>query len=535
MADNSESEPQSGHSAPQAVAVLDEQLGAACASAYRVAFSALSPAIELATSFPYVHTSTPTNLQCLNECIKVSNRADAQIVRHIFQVFEKPTFVHKDRFGVVDATPEVIAAETGMSTYKVRQLRDVGSILQTLPLCSDQFDQGLVSLSVIRAVTSKLSNSAAQVCLAVDAALAPRLATLSPNAAAKEVSDLLIEIAPDEEDKAHVRASAKRCVSRPVKTANGMAKFWINMPAEQALALDSVLNELAHSAIRNGDCRTYPQLRADLLAEIMVKVMSEGFATETTCGEPFVIPPMKISVTIPFEVLARANPDWDPHPNSADGVLGDDVSMDEGEIKVLDDLEHVILGPVTINDAVYGPGASVPQYPAPAPIAREDAEASASPCGRIESAWLEGYGAIPPALAILLSAGGTWQRIVTDTLTGQPLDIGRERYRPPAAIETAVKRRDRFCQGPRCGRPTGRFEMDHVIEWQDGGDTSVRNLMLLCHRCHSLKTRKLARLVTVYSDGTRVWQIGSARSVESPRRPFRRRYSPPDDEDPPPF
>ncbi len=40
-----------------------------------------------------------------------------------------------------------------------------------------------------------------------------------------------------------------------------------------------------------------------------------------------------------------------------------------------------------------------------------------------KAAILEGYGPIAPAVAVFLAAGGTWQRIITDTLTGAPLDI----------------------------------------------------------------------------------------------------------------
>ncbi|WP_308819063.1 hypothetical protein [Pseudonocardia alni] len=45
-----------------------------------------------------------------------------------------------------------------------------------------------------------------------------------------------------------------------------------------------------------------------------------------------------------------------------------------------------------------------------------------------------GQGPIPADLARALAAGGVWQRLGTDPLSGTLLDVGRTRYRPPVAM-----------------------------------------------------------------------------------------------------
>lgn len=67
---------------------------------------------------------------------------------------------------------------------------------------------------------------------------------------------------------------------------------------------------------------------------------------------------------------------------------------------------------------------------------------------------------------------------------GQPLDVGRRTRVVPDGIRRAVAARDRGCA--RCGRPPSWTEIHHVVEWQNGGPTSVDNCVMLCRSCHRL-------------------------------------------------
>ena len=75
---------------------------------------------------------------------------------------------------------------------------------------------------------------------------------------------------------------------------------------------------------------------------------------------------------------------------------------------------------------------------------------------------------------------------------GSVLDIGRRKRNVSPALRRALEVRDRGCRFPGCGL---RFTAAHHIEhWADGGETSLRNTLLLCRRHHRL----------VHEDGYRV-------------------------------
>jgi hypothetical protein len=62
------------------------------------------------------------------------------------------------------------------------------------------------------------------------------------------------------------------------------------------------------------------------------------------------------------------------------------------------------------------------------------------------------------------------------------LDIGRKTRTVPPSIRRALEARDRSCRFPGC--TARRCDAHHVEHWMDGGDTSVKNLVLLCRRHH---------------------------------------------------
>lgn len=119
---------------------------------------------------------------------------------------------------------------------------------------------------------------------------------------------------------------------------------------------------------------------------------------------------------------------------------------------------------------------------------------------------LDGHGPIPAHLArvIALDARAAWKRLLTDPESGVVLDVGRTAYRPPAALADLVRARDTTCRNPRCPRAARACELDHVVEWQDGGTTSEDNLCALCVRHHDLKERPGWQVV-LHPDRTVEW------------------------------
>ena len=115
---------------------------------------------------------------------------------------------------------------------------------------------------------------------------------------------------------------------------------------------------------------------------------------------------------------------------------------------------------------------------------------------------------IPGVAARALAAGGTWRRLVIDPLSGAVLDIGRRRYRPPAALADLVRARDRACTHPGCEVPARRCDLDHIRPWAAGGTTSLTNLTSLCQAHHRLKHTPGWSLSRA-DDGSLVWRTPS--------------------------
>jgi hypothetical protein len=68
---------------------------------------------------------------------------------------------------------------------------------------------------------------------------------------------------------------------------------------------------------------------------------------------------------------------------------------------------------------------------------------------------------------------------------GSPLDVGRRRRTVPPALRRALRMRDRTCRWPGCNH-TVFVDAHHLEHWAQGGETTLRNCILVCHRHHVL-------------------------------------------------
>lgn len=130
---------------------------------------------------------------------------------------------------------------------------------------------------------------------------------------------------------------------------------------------------------------------------------------------------------------------------------------------------------------------------------------------------LAGYGSIPASLAREIAADARWKRFITDPITGNLLDYGRERYEPPQALKDFLIARDRTCRFPGCRRSAKLSDLDHAQSWESGGSTSLENLGSLCRRHHKLKTHHGWK-VESYSDGSCLWKSPAGKEFFTPAR-----------------
>ena len=131
---------------------------------------------------------------------------------------------------------------------------------------------------------------------------------------------------------------------------------------------------------------------------------------------------------------------------------------------------------------------------------------------------LEGHGPIPATLARKLAADGKWRKFVTDPLTGNLLDMGRNHYLPSQYLVDFLTARDRTCRFPGCSHPARLSDIDHAKSWEEGGHTNPENLGFLCRRHHRLKTHGSWKLKS-HSDGSCTWTSPQGKVLFVPARP----------------
>lgn len=235
----------------------------------------------------------------------------------------------------------------------------------------------------------------------------------------------------------------RRVIVEPA--ADGMAWLMALMPAVEAHAAYGRITAMAKVlAGREGEERTFDQLRADVIGDLLI----EGEASS--------------------------------HPAEARGIRAT-VAVTVPVLALLD-------GPDTRFTEVEGSAST-------SGIRRVEGSASTSGIRWIEGSApsfemprVEGVGPISIAQAEALCGGADgWMRILTHPETGAVLSVGRDLYRPPPALRRLVRWRADRCMAPGCGMPAGRCEIDHTVAWETGGTTELSNLAPICKGHHLVK------------------------------------------------
>jgi hypothetical protein len=104
----------------------------------------------------------------------------------------------------------------------------------------------------------------------------------------------------------------------------------------------------------------------------------------------------------------------------------------------------------------------------------------------------------PAGVAAILRRGLLDKPYSTPSL---PLDIGYSDA-IPWYIRRAVLLRDRTCAWPRCGRPAVYCDVHHLRHKEDGGETSIENLVLVCQFHHDVCIHRRGWQLILHPDGT---------------------------------
>ncbi|MCJ1685261.1 HNH endonuclease signature motif containing protein [Rathayibacter sp. VKM Ac-2928] len=142
---------------------------------------------------------------------------------------------------------------------------------------------------------------------------------------------------------------------------------------------------------------------------------------------------------------------------------------------------------------------------------------------------LDGYGPVPAEIAReLIRTAASFTRVLTDPETGAVVSVGRTHRVPPPQMRLHLQLRDQTCRFAGCTRPATTSEADHTLEWRNGGETSLENLVSLCTSHHHLRHGDQWTYDQV-DDVTIVWTSPTGRRISNRPPPLPGR--PPD---PPP-
>jgi hypothetical protein len=142
----------------------------------------------------------------------------------------------------------------------------------------------------------------------------------------------------------------------------------------------------------------------------------------------------------------------------------------------------------------HGAGDDGPQRAKSKPLSTQAWAALRYAIARLAVDFLSG----PNGLAAQLRTGLLQAPYNTPSL---PLDMGCSEN-IPAHIRRAVILRDKHCAWPHCGRPVAWCDVHHIIHKQDGGETSVRNCLLLCAFHHDICIHRWNWQIVLHPDGT---------------------------------
>lgn len=255
------------------------------------------------------------------------------------------------------------------------------------------------------------------------------------------------------DDRARVATEHRRVELEPADDA--MAWLHVYLAATDAAAIDARLTGMARGLQTPAERRTLPQLRADVLADLLLTEVTSSTARGGTCSTT---------------------------PSSGEGQLAARPQERSGQERVRAHI-NVTVPVLTL-------------------LGVDDAPAD-----------LEGYGPIPAEVARRLAAHApSFTRLLTHPETGAVLSVGRTSYAVPADLKKWLRVRDRTCRHPGCSVPASRCELDHTRSWSQEGTTAHNNLAHLCRKHHLLKSEGVwhyaqssAGVLTATSPGGRTY------------------------------
>ena len=395
--------------------------------------------------------------------------------------------------GVDESEREDVAVALRLSASTAQSRIDVARVLSNhLPATCEALASGDISPSHATLIARETSEAIKRGISTEDLYLIENKALAhaefhTPSQVGRKIRALIAQVSPETFEESVAIARDTRSV-RMYPESDGMATVIALLPAEDAQTVMLAINSLIGlKSSKSFDKKCYPAFNSTkshyLRESLTSSLLTHQYGSDIN-GNPDEIRAMEMIdgdvrsmemkradalAEICGDILARLSEDYQPHRR-----------------------------PVSVNITM--------DLPTALGLAENPAE-------------LAGYGPIPASVARVLSSDGKWRRFITDPVSGNLLDYGRETYFPPQHLVDFLTARDRTCRFPSCSQPARVSDIDHAQPWEEGGVTSAANLGLLCRRHHRMKTHDGWKLES-FEDGSCRWITPQGREIFVPARPI---------------
>ncbi len=314
------------------------------------------------------------------------------------------------------------------------------------------------------------------------------------------------------------------------RAENDMGWLSAYLPAVDAAAVWGVVDDLAHQLrYTAGEERTLGQLHADCLTGIVTGRLVPGDRSGATCqAEDATTTRAGVTTNATGDTdpdastnastTARTNPGRDTGMSATANISSDTGAADAGA------------GPVcTCGGRAPVVHETVVRMTPTRPVVRVTVPASVLLGLDDAPGDLDGFGPVPAETARLIAEDATWQRLLTDPVTGVLTDYSTTAYKPGRVLRSAVEARDGTCTFIGCDSRAASCDLDHIEPFdhdQDArpdaagktepGQTRAGNLHALCRRHHLLKTHAGWGVVRDPASGITTWTTPTGKKHTRP-------------------
>lgn len=326
---------------------------------------------------------------------------------------------------------------------------------------------------------------------------------------------------------ATAQAEAQRRSVQVDRAENDMGWLSAYLPAVDAAAVWGVVDDMAHQLRHvTGEERTLSQLRADSLTGIVTGRLlpadrytdpdadSDKTTGTATAGSVGPDTGARADATTAADVATAGNAATAESEPESECTCG-------GRAPVQQTAQEVVV------QEVVRPVRIVPTRP----VVRVTIPATALLGLDNAPGELAGFGPVPAETARIIAADATWQRLLTDPVTGILTDCSTTAYQPGKTLRGGIEARDVTCTFSCCDIPAERCDLDHIQPFDHDhentssikgsatagpGQTNAHNLHALCRKHHLLKTHADWNVVRDPHTGITTWTTPTGRTHTRP-------------------